>query len=303
MNEDLRLFSTGLHALVSTFSIVLEDTADGEKALTAVESALLIINNTLNPPQESEDMTTTTTPPAVEQAPRLDAVRNKLESLTYSVTEAFNGDAFHIVDAHQRLVFDDLTLDQLVMTLNMCRVVRNSKEARLTVDQRLEVAALHPDFVAPPTKKAQRERLSELEKALEDQHGKYGSKATLTKVKFDTSVSYSSEWLDKVTGFADALLTRDNEVADGQGGVFTVTLTDTPLESPPLPSSVPAVEYMDTEDVPEWVKSTSPAGGEVDAYIDTHTNERIGVDSKGRCWRKPLPVKDKLSPLDIFMKR
>lgn len=301
MNEDLTLFSTGLAALVSTFSIVLEDTADGVKALNAVESALRVIDNILTPQQESEDMTTTTTPPTVEQTQRLAPVRSKLESLTYSVTEEFNGDAFHIVDAHQRLKFDDLTLEQLVMTLNMCRVVRNSKEARLTVDQRVEVAALHPDFVAGATKKAQRERLSEIEKALEDQHGKYGSKATLTKVKFDTSVTYSSDWLDKVTGFADALISRNIEVDDGDGGVFTATFTDIPLE--PLPTTDEDANDIDTDDVPAWVKSTSPAGGEVDAYIDTRTNERIGVDAKGREWRKPLVTVNKQSALDIFLKR
>ncbi len=301
MNEDLTLFSTGLAALVSTFSIVLEDTADGVKALNAVESALRVIDNILTPQQESEDMTTTTTPPPVEQTQRLAPVRSKLESLTYSVTEEFNGDAFHIVDAHQRLKFDDLTLEQLVMTLNMCRVVRNSKEARLTVDQRVEVAALHPDFVAGATKKAQRERLSEIEKALEDQHGKYGSKATLTKVKFDTSVTYSSDWLDKVTGFADALISRNIEVDDGDGGVFTATFTDIPLE--PLPTTDEDANDIDTDDVPAWVKSTSPAGGEVDAYIDTRTNERIGVDAKGREWRKPLVTVNKQSALDIFLKR
>ena len=283
IREDLTLFNTGLAALVNTFSIVLEDSDEGRQALDAVNSALTIINNLL----EVNDMTT---PPAPAPAP-VPAVKpayiTELEGLTYSVTEAFNGDAMHIIEAHLRTTPDVLTLDQLVMTLNMCRVVRNGKESRLTVAQRADIASMHPAFTASKnTKKAQREALSEIEKRLEDEHGKYASKATLTKVKFDTAVSYGDDWLERVTGFADAIF---------EAGEYTVTLTDEPL-------CAPAVEYL-PDDVPAHYDETATQGGEVEAYIDTHTGERLGVDARGRVWRTPAPAPRKVSALDLFMKR
>lgn len=257
-NEDLRLFNEGLTALYNTFSIVLEDTNEGKQALEAVNKALSIIGEVLNPP-ESNDMPT--------------ALRTALEQLTYSVTESFNGDAFHIIDAHLRTTFDDLTLDELVMTLNMCRIIKAGKESRLTLAQRAEIVTLHPDFKAGKnTKKAEREALSELEKCLEDKHGKYASKATLVKTKFDTSTSYTDEWIDKVTSFADSVF----EAQLALEPEIEIELSDEPLEE------------------------VTPQGGEVEAYIDHATNERVAYDAKGREWRTEIkPV----SPLDLFMKK
>jgi len=291
IREDLTLFNTGLAALVNTFSIVLEDNDEGRQALDAVNSALTIINNLL----EVNDMTTPPAPaPAPAPAP-VPAVKpayiTELEGLTYSVTEAFNGDAMHIIEAHLRTTPDALTLDQLVMTLNMCRVVRNGKESRLTVAQRADIASMHPAFTASKnTKKAQREALSEIEKRLEDEHGKYASKAALVKTKFDTAVSYGDDWLERVTGFADAVF---------EAGEYTVTLTDEPLCAP-----APAVEYL-PDDVPAHYDETATQGGEVEAYIDTHTGERLGVDAKGRVWRTPIvePAPRKVSALELFMRR
>lgn len=257
-NEDLRLFNEGLTALYNTFSIVLEDTNEGKQALEAVNDALSIIDEVLNPP-ESNDMPT--------------SLRTALEQLTYSVTESFNGDAFHIIDAHLRTTFDDLTLDQLVMTLNMCRIVKAGKEARLTLAQRAEIVTLHPDFQAGKnTKKAQREALSEIEKRLEDKHGKYASKATLVKTKFDTSTSYTDEWIDKVTSFADNVFEHAPEIE--------IELSDEPLE-------------------PE-LEEVTPQGGEVEAYIDHNANERVAYDARGREWRTAIKP---ASPLDLFMKK
>lgn len=262
-NEDLRLFNEGLTALFNTFSIVLEDTNEGKQALEAVNEALSIIGEVLNPP-ESNDMPT--------------SLRTALEQLTYSVTESFNGDAFHIIDAHLRTTFDDLTLNELVMTLNMCRIVKAGKESRLTLAQRAEIVTLHPDFTAGKnTKKAQREALSEIEKSLEDKHGKYASKATLVKTKFDTSTSYTDEWIDKVTSFADSVF--EAQLALEEAPEIEIELSDEPLEE---------------------LEEVTPQGGEVEAYIDHTKNERVAYDAKGREWRTEIkPV----SPLDLFMKK
>lgn len=267
--QDIKNLKDALAALVSTFSIVLEDDDTGRQALEAVNTALLNINTLL----KDDEMTT---PPAPTQA-----YVTALQALTYSVTESFNGDAMHIIEAHLRTTPEELTLDQLVMTLNMCRVVRNGKEARLTVAQRADIASMHLDFTAlRNTKKAQREALSEIEKRLEDQHGKYAAKTVLVKTKFDTSVSYREGWLDQVTGFVDAVFDEAPAPA---------------VE----PAPAPAVEYL-PEPLPAHYIDTPFTGGEVEAYIDTQTDERLGVDAKGRVWRTP---RKKVSALDLFLKR
>lgn len=203
IQEDLTLFNTGLRALHDTFEIVLDCEDKGVKALAAVKQALCVIAELL---KEEEK---------VINVEPLAQVHDALKKLTYSVTEQFNGDAYHIIEAHLRTTPDELTLDQLVMLLNMCRIVKAGKEARLTVAQRAEIANLHPDFQAGATKKAQREVLSEIEKRLEYEHGKYASKAQLVKKKFETDVSYSREWLNKVTGFADAVFEQAPVVDNG----------------------------------------------------------------------------------------
>jgi hypothetical protein len=191
----------------------------------------------------------------------------------------------HIIEAHLRTTPEELTLDQLVMTLNMCRVVRNGKEARLTVAQRADIASMHLDFTAlKNTKKAQREALSEIEKRLEDQHGKYAAKTALVKTKFDTAMSYREGWLDQVTGFVDAVFDE----------------APAPTSAPVVePAPAPAVEYL-PEPLPAHYIDTPFTGGEVEAYIDTQTDERLGVDAKGRVWRTP---RKKVSALDLFLKR
>lgn len=266
IQEDLTLFNTGLNALYDTFEIVLDCAEKGIAALSAVKQALGVIAELLK--EEREEVST-----LIEIKP-LTRVHDALKELPYSVTEQFNGDAYHIIEAHLRTTPDELTLDQLVMLLNMSRIVKNGKEARLTVAQRVEIVSLHPDFQGGATKKAQREVLSEIEKRLEHEHGKYASKAALVKKKFETEVSYSREWLDKVTGFADAVFEQ----------------APAPAPAPVVEQEVKVkVEYL-PDDIPAHYQEIAPAAGEIEAYIDTLTFERIGVDSKGRCWRTPAPA-------------
>ena len=272
IQEDLTLFNTGLNALYDTFEIVLDCADKGIEALSAVKQALCVIAELLK--DEKEEVST-----LIEIKP-LTRVHDALKELPYSVTEQFNGDAYHIIEAHLRTTPEELTLDQLVMLLNMCRIVKNGKEARLTVAQRAEIVSLHPDFQAGATKKAQREVLSEIEKRLEYEHGKYASKAQLVKKKFETDVSYSREWLDKVTGFADAVF----EQAPAPAPAPIVE------QAPVVEQEVKAkVEYL-PDDIPAHYQEIAPAAGEIEAYIDTLTFERVGVDSKGRCWRTPAPA-------------
>ena len=299
IQEDLTLFNTGLNALYDTFEIVLDCAEKGIEALSAVKQALGVIAELLK--DEKEEVST-----LIEIKP-LTRVHDALKELPYSVTEAFNGDAYHIIEAHLRTTPDELTLDQLVMLLNMCRIVKAGKEARLTVAQRAEIVSLHPDFQAGATKKAQREVLSEIEKRLEHEHGKYASKAALVKKKFETEVSYSREWLDKVTGFADAVF----EQAPAPAPAPVVEQAPAPVVEQAVKAKV---EYL-PDDIPAHYQEIAPAAGEIEAYIDTLTFERVGVDSKGRCWRTPAPAFNiqpveaptpaprNASALDIFMRK
>lgn len=130
-------------------------------------------------------------------------VINALRQQTYSISEEFNGDAFHIIEAHLQTSPENLSLDQLIMLLNMCRVIRNGKEAKMPLAYRAALAALHPTFPERGTLKAAREYLSEAEKRLEREHGKYATKSALMKTKYATQITYREEWLAKITSFTE----------------------------------------------------------------------------------------------------
>jgi len=139
-------------------------------------------------------------------------MRELLESYEYAVSPELNGDIFQVLSTRLGVSLETATLQQFVMALNMARILKGGKAARFSVIQRTELAALHKDFPQSKTRKAQRETLSMLEKQLEEEHGKYASKANLLKTKFSTETSYTPEWMKQITGFAESLRPRITEV-------------------------------------------------------------------------------------------
>jgi len=218
--EDKDLFLAGLADLVATFAPVIGQ----DPALLAVEGILADfcgVEATTTPTMEE---TEATLPPVVLTSldqldsipapPRdgatggsMNNVIAALKNYQYSVTEKLNGEVFHIIEHHLKADANNLTLDQLVMALNMARIVKNGKEGKLTLAERVEVAQKHPHWPATTTKKAAREKISEIEKRLEDEHGKYATKAKLAKTKFDTTATYSDEWMETVTDFSENVTT------------------------------------------------------------------------------------------------
>jgi hypothetical protein len=219
--EDFNALLDGLTDLHSTFAPFLEDSTTGNELLGSIEGIVAKYRESFTD-IDMEAPVTIPKPaaPVVEEvevevllksipagASTMKNVLPVLQAKTYSVNETLNADIFHIIEHHLKADLDTLDLDSLVMALNMARVIKNGKEAKLTLAERLEVAQLHSTFPLASTKKAAREYMSEMEKRLEETHGKYATKAKLTKTKFDTTATYSDEWVGKITDFADSLTT------------------------------------------------------------------------------------------------
>jgi hypothetical protein len=222
--EDFNALLDGLTDLHSTFAPFLEDSTTGNELLGSIEGIVAKYRESFTDIDMDAPVTIPKPAPVVEEivaepevevllkaipagASTMKNVLPVLQAKTYSVNETLNADIFHIIEHHLKADLNTLNLDSLVMALNMARVVKNGKEAKLTLAERLEVAQLHSTFPLASTKKAAREYMSEMEKRLEETHGKYATKAKLTKLKFDTTAIYSDEWVGKVTGFADSLTT------------------------------------------------------------------------------------------------
>lgn len=220
--EDFNALLDGLTDLHSTFAPFLEDCTTGKDLLGSIEGIVAKYRESFT--EIDMDAPVTIPKPAAEVvvaepevevllkaipagASTMKNVLPVLQAKTYSVNETLNADIFHIIEHHLKADLNTLDFDSLVMALNMARIVKNGKEAKLTLAERLEVAELHSEFPLASSKKAAREYLSETEKRLEETHGKYATKANLTKTKFDTTATYSDEWVGKVTGFADSLAT------------------------------------------------------------------------------------------------
>lgn len=223
--QDLDLFAKGLNALVSTFTFAIDDFDEGIAALALARELL----DSIAPETKADakvdakvDTPITVAPIQVQEpvSPVTTTIRNNmndvitaLRSKPYSVNQDLNGDVFHIIEHHLKADANTLTVDDLVMALNMARVIRNDKEAKMTLAERAEIFAKHPSITAT-TKKDAKEQISEIEKRLEEVHGKYATKASLTKTKFDTSATYEGEWLNKISGFADNLANQGMTLDD-----------------------------------------------------------------------------------------
>jgi hypothetical protein len=199
--EDFNALLDGLTDLHSTFAPFLEDSTTGNELLGSIEGIVAKYRESFTD-IDMEAPVTIPKPaaPVVEEvevevllksipagASTMKNVLPVLQAKTYSVNETLNADIFHIIEHHLKADLDTLDLDSLVMALNMARVIKNGKEAKLTLAERLEVAQLHSTFPLASTKKA--------------------TKAKLTKTKFDTTATYSDEWVGKITDFADSLTT------------------------------------------------------------------------------------------------
>lgn len=222
--EDLDLFIEGLIELKSTFSPILDFT-EGRALVSALEGVLTRFIPVEAAVEVTEDTQidvdaifnsvptpTTPAPVAVQTGGNMNAIQTALKGKTYSVSDDLNGDIFHIIEHHLKADADNLSVEELVMALNMCRVVRNGKEARMTKRERCDIYELHP-AVTTTTKKATAEALSQLELDLEEKHGKYSTKAKLAKTKYDTSATYGDEWMTEVTTFSGKL-TQGVSLAD-----------------------------------------------------------------------------------------
>lgn len=258
--QDLDLFAKGLNALVSTFTFAIDDFDEGIAALALARELLDSMatapstNEATAPtPTPSTNEETTTVAPIQVQEPvspvtttlrnNMNDVITALRSKPYSVNQDLNGDVFHIIEHHLKADVNTLSVDDLVMALNMARVIRKDKEAKMTLAERAEIFAMHPSITAT-TKKDSKEQISEIEKRLEEVHGKYATKASLTKTKFDTSATYESEWLNKISGFADNLANQGMTLDD-----FLVPSEASPepqVEAPDLTEAMDTIGKLDS---------------------------------------------------------
>jgi hypothetical protein len=250
--EDFNLFIEGLIDLKNTFAPILDFT-EGEQLISDLEGILVAhcpVDAVVNVEEDAHMDTeaifaptpTPTDPIAVttQGGGNMNALITALKNHSYSVSDDLNGEIFHIIENHLKADVNTLTVEQLVMALNMCRVVRNGKEARLTKKDRVDLYTLHP-LVTAGTKKAASEDLTAIEIDLEETHGKYATKAKLSKTRYDTSAAYGDDWMVSVTSFSGTL---------NQG----VTLAS--ISSAPAPEPEPAP----SEDItPDPVEMLSPA--------------------------------------------
>ena len=149
---------------------------DGLKELTATFEVLIPESEILKQVQKI------LCPPQVHtQAP--------LEDFTYWKDDSINGNIFHIAENILKIDLDSCSLKEKAMAMKMARVNRNGKCASFVQQDYLRILGIS------------KKELAELLLELEAEHGKYHTKASLMKVKYDTTTIYDREHMDKVVNF------------------------------------------------------------------------------------------------------
>ena len=149
---------------------------DGLKELTTTFEVLIPdseiikrVQEILTPPQEGA------------QAP--------LEKYSYWKDDDINGNIFHIAENILKINLETCTIQEKAMAMKMSRINKNGKCASFVQQDYLKILGIS------------KKELAELLLQLEAEFGKFHTKASLMKVKYDTTTIYDQEHMDKVVNF------------------------------------------------------------------------------------------------------
>jgi len=128
-----------------------------------------------------------------------------LKEYEYFTDESFNGDIFHIAKHHLKVDINTCDMKQMVMLLNMSRIVKKGKKGKFTITEKVRI--LKERYKLNDTQKDIKSKIAEIERDLETELGKYATQQKLNNIKVSTDVVYRQDWINKVNNFVDNLPT------------------------------------------------------------------------------------------------
>ena len=121
--------------------------------------------------------------------PVREPARSPLHEFVYWKDDDINGDIFHIAENILKVDLETCTLKEKAMAMKMARINKNGKSASFVQKDYMDILGLN------------KKELATLFLELEAEHGKFHTKASLMKVKYDTTSVYDKEHMDKVVNF------------------------------------------------------------------------------------------------------
>ncbi len=115
--------------------------------------------------------------------------RSPLHEFTYWKDDDINGDIFHIAENILKIDLENCSLKEKAMAMKMARIKKNGKSASFVQKDYICILGIN------------KKELAELLLELEAEFGKYHTKASLMKVKYDTTTIYDKDHMDKVVNF------------------------------------------------------------------------------------------------------
>lgn len=112
-----------------------------------------------------------------------------LEQFEYWRDDDINGDVFHIAENILKIDLSTCSLKEKAMAMKMARINKNGKSASFVQKDYMHVLDIG------------KKELASLFIELEEEHGKFHTKASLMKVKYDTTTVYDKDHMDKVVNF------------------------------------------------------------------------------------------------------
>jgi len=112
-----------------------------------------------------------------------------LHQFVYWKDDDINGDIFHIAENILKVDLEECTIKDKAMAMKMARINKNGKSASFVQKDYMDILGLD------------KKELADLFIELEAEHGKFHTKASLMKVKYDTTSVYDKDHMDKVVNF------------------------------------------------------------------------------------------------------